>query len=143
MVRGIPIYSIVSICTPDITYHYAVSCLIRIGGNNFNKVGAYSPWNFPFDKVPNEQNISSPPIAESNAIEKDPSRGMQHHKKKRKTLGIIALGVGGTALVITLLALAITVHIKRNHVPQHESLNSSSRSMCSFPVSSTGGDYLI
>lgn len=102
-------------------------------------MGAYSPWSFPFDKVPNEQNITSPPIAESSAIEKDPSSGKHQHKKKGKALGIIALGVGGTAFIVTLLALAIAVHVKRTRTAEPENLNSSRRSMCSFPVSSNGG----
>ncbi|KAL2923621.1 Protein STRUBBELIG-RECEPTOR FAMILY 2, partial [Bienertia sinuspersici] len=46
--------------------------------------------------------------------------------------------VGGTSLVITLVALLIAFQIKHNKAAQHESLNSSNRSICSFPVSSNG-----
>ncbi|XP_021724007.1 protein STRUBBELIG-RECEPTOR FAMILY 2-like [Chenopodium quinoa] len=122
-----------------IPQHFQTITNLWIGGNNFSRVASYSPWNFPYDKVPSEQNISSPPIAESSAIEKNPSRGtQQQHKRKGKALGIIALGVGGAAFILTLLGVAIVVHIKRNHTAEPESLNSSRRSMCSFPVSSNG-----
>ncbi|KAL2923815.1 Protein STRUBBELIG-RECEPTOR FAMILY 2 [Bienertia sinuspersici] len=110
-----------------IPQHFQTVPYLWIGGNNFTK-------------VPNEQSISSPPIAESSAIEKKPYVGTQQHKKKGKMLGIITLGVGGTSLVITLVALVIAFQIKHNKAAQHESLNSSKRSICSFPVSSNGED---
>ncbi|XP_056696155.1 protein STRUBBELIG-RECEPTOR FAMILY 2 isoform X2 [Spinacia oleracea] len=111
-----------------IPQHFQTIPNLWIGGNTFSRVGAYSPWSFPFDKVPNEQNITSPPIAESSAIEKDPSSGKHQHKKKGKALGIIALGVGGTAFIVTLLALAIAVHVKRTRTAEPENLNSSHHS---------------
>lgn len=105
-------------------------------------MGDYTPWSFPFDKVPDEHSITTPPIAESSAIARSP-QGTTQHKKKRKIVGVIALGVGGTAFIITLVALAVAFHNRRNHAAQHESLSSSRRSMCSFPVSSNGGDHYL
>ncbi|KAL2937523.1 Protein STRUBBELIG-RECEPTOR FAMILY 2 [Bienertia sinuspersici] len=122
-----------------IPQHFQTVPYLWIGENNFTKVGDYSPWEFPFDKVPNEKSISSPLIVESSVIEKKPYARTQQHKKKGKILGIVTLGVGEHPWFV---ALIIAFQIKHNKAAQHESLNISKRSICSFPVSSNGDQSL-
>ncbi|KAL2937525.1 Protein STRUBBELIG-RECEPTOR FAMILY 2, partial [Bienertia sinuspersici] len=101
-----------------IPQHFQTVPYLWIGENNFTK-------------VPNEKSISSPLIVESSVIEKKPYARTQQHKKKGKILGIVTLGVGEHPWFV---ALIIAFQIKHNKAAQHESLNISKRSICSFPI---------
>ncbi|XP_057547894.1 protein STRUBBELIG-RECEPTOR FAMILY 2 [Amaranthus tricolor] len=120
-----------------IPQHFQTIPNLWMGGNRFSIEGANVTWNFPFDKDPKEQSINSPPISESSAMEKNPSGGMHLKKKKGKSKGIIALGVGGAAFFIALLGFGIALHLKRHPQYLPDRLNNS-RSMHSFPDQSPG-----
>ncbi|KAL9237802.1 hypothetical protein vseg_012306 [Gypsophila vaccaria] len=121
-----------------IPQHFQTIPNLWIAGNKFDINASSAPWNFPFEKMPNEQTFAHPPTIASSAVEKSPSPVMKHAKHKKVAAGMVALLVGGLAVSLSLLAVAIAIRVKRAHnvVPQKD--NCSNMSMYSIPVSSTG-----
>ncbi|KAL8167854.1 hypothetical protein V2J09_009353 [Rumex salicifolius] len=111
-----------------------------IGGNNFHTLANYPPWKFPLDNVTAGQNISSYPIAESNAIENYPPLKIHMHKKKALGPGGIVVLVGGIALLTTCTAFIIGFHINQARKRQHED-NASTDSSLVSPQISSNRDY--
>ncbi|KAJ8448153.1 hypothetical protein Cgig2_031877 [Carnegiea gigantea] len=120
-----------------IPQHFQTIPNLWIGGNKFDVGSNYAPWDFPFDKVPEEQNIASPPTIESSAIEKYPSKREEGHKKGGLAAGAIVVMVGGIALLAGLLALAIVIRLKQTHAVELDSMENSIRSTYSIPFSSS------
>ncbi|KAK4413014.1 protein STRUBBELIG-RECEPTOR FAMILY 2 [Sesamum alatum] len=102
---------------------------LRIAGNKFDKQTNYPPWNFPFETMPREQNISSPPATNLSAIESHPSRLIGVHKKKKKHATGIVLVIAGVTLIAALAVLAIVVHRNRSPGKTRGSFGSSEESM--------------
>ncbi|KAK9664589.1 hypothetical protein RND81_14G053900 [Saponaria officinalis] len=119
-----------------IPQHFQTIPNLWIGGNKFDTSSA--PWNFPFEKMPNEQTFARPPTVASSAVEKNPSSVMKHPKHNKVAPGIVALLVGGIAVTVSLLAVAIAIRVKQTRNVAPEKDDSSNRSMYSIPVSSTG-----
>ncbi|KAI5671541.1 hypothetical protein M9H77_11905 [Catharanthus roseus] len=96
-----------------------------IGGNRFDIVANSTPWKFPFDVLPNEQNIKSPPASESSAFEHYPTPKVSKHKKGRMGGGQIVGLVGGGTLLAACAALVIVIRIWQS---QKQMLGSPSES---------------
>ncbi|KAK1408468.1 hypothetical protein QVD17_40266 [Tagetes erecta] len=70
------------------------------GGNMFDKEG--SPhWDFPFDSLPDQQNITTPPSTESSAVKSYPLP--ESWKPKKKKMGKMVILVGGVTLGVVCL----------------------------------------
>ncbi|KAF8395893.1 hypothetical protein HHK36_019848 [Tetracentron sinense] len=106
-----------------------------MGENMFQIGGNSPPWNFPFDVLPTQQNISSPPTTQSSAIESYPSRGVDQQKQKRIGPGGIACMVGGGTLLATCAALVIAIRIIRSRALKIKSYEGCDSSMHSLPIS--------
>ncbi|KAK6945362.1 Leucine-rich repeat [Dillenia turbinata] len=105
-----------------------------IGGNKFHEGATYPPWDFPFDKKPNETNSSSPLTNKSNAVESHPYVAGAANKKKRLGPGGVAVMVVGGALIVTCAAVIFALRLKQAR-EQKLRLESSEISECSLPVS--------
>ncbi|KAG9134764.1 hypothetical protein Leryth_001065 [Lithospermum erythrorhizon] len=99
-----------------------------IGGNHFDTAANYTPWTFPSDVVPDEQNMHSPPTSESNAIAKYPSHDSDKHKKRRISPAGITCTVGGV-LMATCAALFAVIRIHRSQKSKLRSLESYENSL--------------
>ncbi|GAB4851549.1 hypothetical protein Ancab_030952 [Ancistrocladus abbreviatus] len=115
--------------------HFKTVPNLWIGGNKFYGEANYPPWEFPFDNVPREQNITSPPTSESNAIATHPPPKVHRHKTKGLGPGGITLMVGGVAILTAFAALimAIQINLARKKL---ESIVGSPISMYSVPATS-------
>ncbi|PSS01834.1 Protein STRUBBELIG-RECEPTOR FAMILY 2 like [Actinidia chinensis var. chinensis] len=82
-------------------------------GNSLKAAENDPPWNFPLE-VPAEQNISSPPTTEANAMESYPSQKVGRHKKNRLGPGGVACLVGGVTLMAACTALVIVIRIHQS-----------------------------
>ncbi|KAJ4969703.1 hypothetical protein NE237_002802 [Protea cynaroides] len=109
-----------------------------IGGNMFHKGANYPPWNFPWDNLPTDQNINSPPTTKPAAIESYPSIREGKHKNKRLGPGGTACIVGGATLLAVCAALLIAVRINRSHFFKLQSLKRDDSSLHSLPMSTNG-----
>ncbi|KAL3533896.1 hypothetical protein ACH5RR_007417 [Cinchona calisaya] len=92
----------------------------------------YPPWKYPFDNMPNEQNITSPPTQQSSAMESYPTRKVGGHKKRRVRSGKIGFLVGGGTLLAACAALALVVHIRRSQNQKLGRIGSSRNSLRSL-----------
>ena len=91
-------------------------------------------------EVPAEQNISSPPTTEANAMESYPSQKVSIHKNNRLGPGGVACLVGGVTLMATCVALVIVIHIHRSRAQKCLRLEISSEfSQHSLPLSTAKG----
>ncbi|XP_057982485.1 protein STRUBBELIG-RECEPTOR FAMILY 2 [Malania oleifera] len=110
-----------------------------IGGNKFHPGANYEPWHFPSETVPTEQNISSPPTTQSNAIESYPSLKEGKQRKRKLGPGGIACMVGGGTLLVSCAALMIAIRINRSRAQKLKNLESTNSSLHSLPVSTIRG----
>ncbi|XP_057505840.1 protein STRUBBELIG-RECEPTOR FAMILY 2 isoform X1 [Actinidia eriantha] len=109
-------------------------------GNSLKAAENDPPWNFPLE-VPAEQNISSPPTTEENAMESYPSHKVGKHKKNGLGPGGVACLVGGVTLMATCVALIIVIRIHRSRTQKRSRVEISSEfSQHSLPLS-TAKDY--
>ncbi|KAL5707887.1 non-specific serine/threonine protein kinase [Ranunculus cassubicifolius] len=107
-----------------------------IGGNRFQFGSGYPAWDFPQDRIPIDQNISSPPATESNAIENYPSHSLGKKKEKRRSPVGVVSAVAGVALVATCAALFMVIRIKRRRVYNSQDLDDEDESL---PISTNNG----
>lgn len=115
---------------------------VRIGGNNFH--GAESPpWNFPFQNMSLQSNISSPPTSQSSAVENYPSLNPHSHKKGKWGPGGIACIVGGGTLVASCAALVIAIQIHRARAQEDKLLDRPNSSFHSISLRTVGGELLL
>ncbi|GFY96277.1 STRUBBELIG-receptor family 2 [Actinidia rufa] len=106
-------------------------------GNSLKAAENDPPWNFPLE-VPAEQNISSPPTTEANAMESYPSQKVGRHKKNRLGPGGVACLVGGVTLMATCAALVIVIRIHRSRAQKRLRVEISREcSQHSLPLSSS------
>ncbi|KAF8043810.1 hypothetical protein BT93_A1961 [Corymbia citriodora subsp. variegata] len=104
-----------------------------IGGNNFHGTES-PPWNFPFQNMSLQSNISSPPTTQSSAVENYPSLHQRLHRKGKWGPGGIACVVGGGTLVASCAALLIAIHIHRARAQKDKVLHRSNSSFHSISV---------
>ncbi|KAL8236608.1 hypothetical protein R6Q59_017689 [Mikania micrantha] len=81
------------------------------GGNMFGKDNNGPPWDFPLDKPPDQQDVTSPPSSESSAFKSYPLPEPQMLKRIKK--GKIGTLVGGGTLVVICLLLFFMVRFYR------------------------------
>lgn len=91
----------------------------------------------------NGQNINSPPITESSAVENYPSRKVKEHKKKRLGPGAIALMVSGLTLFVICVALILAVHNNRARAQKHKSLESGESPLHHLPTTIVEGEIFL
>ncbi|KAD5317539.1 hypothetical protein E3N88_17485 [Mikania micrantha] len=80
------------------------------GGNMFDKESS-PPWDFPFNNLPDEQNITTPPSSESSAVKSYPLPESKRPKKKK--MGKTVILVGGVTLVLSCLLLFVIIWFYR------------------------------
>lgn len=89
---------------------------LRLEGNYFDAVDS-EPWDLP---RPTATTINSPPTTQSSALVNIPLQKLHKHINKLSGIGEIALYVGGGTFFITLVALAITIHLHRTRLQKPE-----------------------
>lgn len=91
--------------------------MFRFGGNKFHRGDHYPPWKYPLESLPDEQNITIPPTAESSAIETYPNKKIRGHKRRRMgAAGTITVLVGCGTLLVAFAAIAVVAYIRRSRL---------------------------
>ncbi|XP_027924636.1 protein STRUBBELIG-RECEPTOR FAMILY 2-like [Vigna unguiculata] len=128
--------------------HFQSILNLWIGDNKFHVADNSPPWTFPPDTVSIEQNTSSPPTTQANAIqncspssEAPPRVNETHPRKNHVGPGEIAFMIGGGTLMATGVALFVAILLNKFRLesPNLKSSESSHGSFPSHPTSATIG----
>lgn len=116
--------------------------LLRIAGNRFEFGANYTPWRFPLDVLPNEKNLSSPPLGESSAFKQYPSQKTSRYKKAKIGVGKIGGIVGGGTLLVACAVLFAVIRVRHSQKQMHNGSSGMGEGpSCSLEINMAGGEF--